>query len=228
VVLFGFPSFVSGGEFAADAGAALTILNPTLKDGTLLLGPGAIRVGAAAINGTVRTDGVHLGGVTLDGTILGNVFLDGGVLTIASTVSTRGGRSTINGNLTSSPGNLNGGLQFGSTSVGQCALSHLDVTGVASVANSLRIDFSQCNPRQAQAFEVLRSRQQVGSFDSVTSPWIASYTPTTTIATVRLGSLALDGQSGYATAPDYPGLDVVGDWTVEAWFKDEDPPRVQP
>lgn len=37
-----------------------------------------------------------------------------------------------------------------------------------------------------------------------------------------MGSLALDG-TGYAEAADNPDLNLTGDWTIEAWFKDEDP-----
>jgi hypothetical protein len=36
-------------------------------------------------------------------------------------------------------------------------------------------------------------------------------------------SLQLDGTTGYAEAPPAPKLNLTGDWTVEAWFKDEDP-----
>src|SRR5262249_34030629 len=42
------------------------------------------------------------------------------------------------------------------------------------------------------------------------------------IATNR-GSLRLDGQTGYAEAAYASDLNIVGDWTIEAWFKDEDP-----
>jgi len=33
----------------------------------------------------------------------------------------------------------------------------------------------------------------------------------------------LDGSTGYAEAADARDLNLTGDWTVEAWFKDEDP-----
>jgi hypothetical protein len=36
-------------------------------------------------------------------------------------------------------------------------------------------------------------------------------------------SLALDGSTGYAEAPNAAKLNVTGDWTVETWFKDETP-----
>src|SRR5437762_1161356 len=36
-------------------------------------------------------------------------------------------------------------------------------------------------------------------------------------------SLLVDGLTGYAEAPNEPELNTTGDWTVEAWFKDEDP-----
>jgi hypothetical protein len=39
----------------------------------------------------------------------------------------------------------------------------------------------------------------------------------------RGGSLGLNGSSGYATVPHHAELNVTGDWTVEAWFKDESP-----
>jgi hypothetical protein len=34
-------------------------------------------------------------------------------------------------------------------------------------------------------------------------------------------SLALDGTTGHAEAPNAPKLNLAGDWTIEAWFKDE-------
>jgi hypothetical protein len=37
------------------------------------------------------------------------------------------------------------------------------------------------------------------------------------------GSLQLDGSTGYAQAAAHPELNAVGDWTIETWFKDEDP-----
>jgi hypothetical protein len=37
------------------------------------------------------------------------------------------------------------------------------------------------------------------------------------------GSLALDGVTGHAEAPNAPKLNLAGDWTIEAWFKDETP-----
>jgi hypothetical protein len=39
----------------------------------------------------------------------------------------------------------------------------------------------------------------------------------------RPGSLALDGATGYAEVAASPDLNITGDWTVEAWFKDDDP-----
>jgi hypothetical protein len=36
-------------------------------------------------------------------------------------------------------------------------------------------------------------------------------------------SLALNGIDGYADTPSTPDLNITGDWTVESWFKDEDP-----
>ncbi len=36
-------------------------------------------------------------------------------------------------------------------------------------------------------------------------------------------SLVLNGRDAYAEAPHTAELDLTGDWTVEAWFKDEDP-----
>ena len=36
-------------------------------------------------------------------------------------------------------------------------------------------------------------------------------------------SLALNGVRGFAEAPGTPDLNMTGDWTVEVWFKDEDP-----
>ena len=36
-------------------------------------------------------------------------------------------------------------------------------------------------------------------------------------------SLQLNGTTGLAEAAAAPDLNIVGDWTVEAWFKDEDP-----
>jgi len=36
-------------------------------------------------------------------------------------------------------------------------------------------------------------------------------------------SIKLDGSTGYAEAADARDLNLTGDWTVEAWFKDEDP-----
>jgi hypothetical protein len=36
-------------------------------------------------------------------------------------------------------------------------------------------------------------------------------------------SLALDGTSGYVEVPGTDNLNLTCDWTVEAWFKDEDP-----
>jgi hypothetical protein len=38
-----------------------------------------------------------------------------------------------------------------------------------------------------------------------------------------LGSLALNGTTAYAEAAQAPDLNVTGDWSLEAWFKDEDP-----
>jgi hypothetical protein len=42
-----------------------------------------------------------------------------------------------------------------------------------------------------------------------------------TLAGKGTGSLACDGKSGYVEIPDNYTLDVDGDWTFEAWFKDE-------
>src|SRR5438067_8350757 len=36
-------------------------------------------------------------------------------------------------------------------------------------------------------------------------------------------SLVLNGLSAFAEAPHHPELNLTADWTVEAWFKDEDP-----
>src|SRR5262249_7810547 len=36
-------------------------------------------------------------------------------------------------------------------------------------------------------------------------------------------SLHTDGVSGYAEAPHAADLNLTGDWTIELWFKDEDP-----
>src|SRR5205807_3711474 len=36
-------------------------------------------------------------------------------------------------------------------------------------------------------------------------------------------SLGLDGATGYAEAPTSGELNATGDWTVEAWFRDDDP-----
>src|SRR5438876_2474095 len=36
-------------------------------------------------------------------------------------------------------------------------------------------------------------------------------------------SLALNGTTAYAEAPNIAELDIQGDWTVELWFKDGDP-----
>src|SRR5215472_1165110 len=36
-------------------------------------------------------------------------------------------------------------------------------------------------------------------------------------------SLALNGTTGYAEVPDAADLDLVADWTIEAWFRDENP-----
>jgi hypothetical protein len=37
------------------------------------------------------------------------------------------------------------------------------------------------------------------------------------------GSLAFDGKTAFAETPASANLNLTGDWTVEAWFKDEDP-----
>jgi hypothetical protein len=39
----------------------------------------------------------------------------------------------------------------------------------------------------------------------------------------QLGSLILNGVSAFAEVASTPDLDIRGDWTVETWFKDEDP-----
>ncbi len=49
----------------------------------------------------------------------------------------------------------------------------------------------------------------------------ATYTASFNLATNT--SLALDGGTAWARAPHDPKLNTVGDWTVEAWFKDESP-----
>ena len=36
-------------------------------------------------------------------------------------------------------------------------------------------------------------------------------------------SLAVDGSTGYAEVPHSADLNITGDWTIESWFKDEDP-----
>src|SRR4029079_13250785 len=36
-------------------------------------------------------------------------------------------------------------------------------------------------------------------------------------------SIALNGSTGYAETLVSPPLNILGDWTVEAWFKDENP-----
>jgi hypothetical protein len=41
--------------------------------------------------------------------------------------------------------------------------------------------------------------------------------------TVSKHSLAVDGTTGFAAVPDTAKLNLSGNWTVEAWFKDEDP-----
>jgi hypothetical protein len=40
---------------------------------------------------------------------------------------------------------------------------------------------------------------------------------------VRGRSLGLNETASYAEAPHSPDLNITGDWTVESWFKDEDP-----
>ncbi|HYK96998.1 MAG TPA: LamG-like jellyroll fold domain-containing protein [Candidatus Acidoferrales bacterium] len=49
----------------------------------------------------------------------------------------------------------------------------------------------------------------------------ATYTATFNVATAN--SLALSGTGAYANAPHNPELNTTGDWTIEAWFKDESP-----
>src|SRR5207249_3782502 len=49
-----------------------------------------------------------------------------------------------------------------------------------------------------------------------------SPTPTPPLTPAR-GSLSLDGATGYAEVPDAPDLNITAAWTVQAWFKDEDP-----
>src|SRR5262249_52970079 len=50
----------------------------------------------------------------------------------------------------------------------------------------------------------------------------ATLTLTQTVASNGNHSLALTG-SGYAEAPHAPDVNLTGDWTLELWFKDEDP-----
>lgn len=51
----------------------------------------------------------------------------------------------------------------------------------------------------------------------------AGLTLTATYDVGPASSLALDGSSGYAQAPHASELNPTGDWTIEAWFKDETP-----
>jgi len=54
-------------------------------------------------------------------------------------------------------------------------------------------------------------------------PTVAPRTPTPTPGGSGGSSLSLNGTSAYAQAPDAADVDAVGDWTFEAWFKDETP-----
>src|SRR5439155_13285285 len=58
------------------------------------------------------------------------------------------------------------------------------------------------------------------------TPTATNTLPPTIIPTAGTGgsagmSLALNGTTAYAEAPNAPELSGVGDWTIEAWFKDE-------
>src|SRR5436190_10009914 len=73
-------------------------------------------------------------------------------------------------------------------------------------------------------------RADEGSFSPVQSAFAQSVaiasSPTpipTPIQADAHNSLLVDGLTGYAEAPTEPELNTTGDWTVEAWFKDEDP-----
>jgi hypothetical protein len=44
-----------------------------------------------------------------------------------------------------------------------------------------------------------------------------------TASATRLGSLNFNGSTSFAEVPATSDLNITGDWTIEAWFKDEDP-----
>lgn len=70
-----------------------------------------------------------------------------------------------------------------------------------------------------------------------TDTWVAHFTDSATHvqtsnratvewtvpATPKLHSLALNGTTAFAEAPNADKLNITGDWTVETWFKDETP-----
>jgi len=71
---------------------------------------------------------------------------------------------------------------------------------------------------------------QPGSYFPTTVFYAGSdrYLPTTlnvtqTVVSGGNHSVAFNGTNGYAETPSTPDLNTGGDWTVEAWFKDEDP-----
>src|SRR5689334_14025000 len=66
----------------------------------------------------------------------------------------------------------------------------------------------------------------LGNGQSVT-PTNNRFGPSTANATWTLAptleSLRLDGSTGYANVAPAAGLNLTGDWTVESWFKDDNP-----
>ena len=63
----------------------------------------------------------------------------------------------------------------------------------------------------------------LGANSALAQSLLPTPTPTPNLGIALHNSIAFDGLTGYAETPDHPDLDPPGDWTVEAWFKDENP-----
>ena len=58
---------------------------------------------------------------------------------------------------------------------------------------------------------------------NVTAAADRTYTATFNVTAIPNRSVSLNGSTGYAQSLAQPPLNITGDWTVEAWFKDENP-----